>query len=189
MKPGQAVGDSHTFIPVPKMGQAACDYEGELTILIGKDAKNVSEHDALDFVAGYVASNDISCRDWQLDKDKAGAMPQWSFSKSFDNYAPLGPVIVSTRILGDARGLDLKTYVDGELRQDSNTSDLCFDVRKLVSFFSTGQTLQAGSLIMTGTPGGVGATMKPKPEYLRDGDEVVVKIGSIGSLRNSIRFE
>ena len=188
-KPGPAVGDTRAPVPIPKLGQAMCDYEGELTIIIGKDAKNVTEDEALDYVAGYVASNDVSCRDWQMDKDKAGMMPQWSFSKSFDNYVPLGPAIVSTSILGDGSGLSLKTYVNGELRQDSNTSDLCFGVKKLVSFYSTGQTLQAGSLIMTGTPGGVGVVMQPTPKFLKDGDEVVVEVEGIGKLRNVMMFE
>jgi 2-keto-4-pentenoate hydratase/2-oxohepta-3-ene-1,7-dioic acid hydratase in catechol pathway len=123
-----------------------------------------------------------------MEKDKAGMMPQWSFSKTFDKYAPLGPAIVSTKVLGDAKGLSLKTYVNGELRQDTNTSDLCFGVRKLVSFFSTGQTLEAGSLIMTGTPGGVGIGMKP-PKYLKDGDEVTVEIEGIGKVVNKMQFE
>ncbi|KIX94869.1 uncharacterized protein Z520_09559 [Fonsecaea multimorphosa CBS 102226] len=188
IKPGQAVGDTRAPIPVPKLSQSKCDYEGELTIVIGKDAKNVSEEQALDYVAGYVVGNDVSCRDWQLDKDKAGMMPQWCFGKSFDKYAPVGPAIVSPKILGDASGLRLQTYVNGELRQDSDTSDLCFGVRKLVSFYSTGQTLEAGSLIMTGTPGGVAAAMKI-PQYLQDGDEVVVEIERIGKLRNIIKFD
>ncbi len=123
-----------------------------------------------------------------MEKDKAGMMPQWSFSKSFDKYAPLGPCIVSTKLLGDAGGLAMKTFVNGELRQDTNTSDLCFGVRKLVSFFSTGQTLEAGSLIMTGTPGGVGFGMKP-PKWLKDGDEVVVEIEGIGKVVNKMHFE
>ena len=96
--------------------------------------------------------------------------------------------MVSTNILGEGTELRLRTYVNGKLRQDSNTSDLLFGVRKLVSFFSTGQTLQAGSLIMTGTAGGVGAAMKP-PRFLEDGDEVVVKIEGIGTLRNVMKFE
>ncbi|KAK1809829.1 hypothetical protein LTR12_015819 [Friedmanniomyces endolithicus] len=153
-----------------------------------KPCKNVSEADALSYVAGYVSSNDVSCRDWQMEKDKAGMMPQWSFSKSFDKYAPLGPCIVSTKLLGDAGGLAMKTFVNGELRQDTNTSDLCFGVRKLVSVFSTGQTLEAGSLIMTGTPGGVGFGMKP-PKWLKDGDEVVVEIEGIGKVVNKMHFE
>ncbi|WPH00200.1 Hypothetical protein R9X50_00302300 [Acrodontium crateriforme] len=188
IKPNQAVSDTNAAVPIPPLGQTHCDYEGELTIVIGKNAKNVSEADALDYVAGYVSGNDVSCRDWQMDKDKAGMMPQWSFSKSFDKYAPLGPCIVSTAVLGDAKGLRLQTLVNGEVRQDSNTSDLCFGVRKLVSFFSTGQTLQAGSLIMTGTPGGVAMGMKP-PKFLQDGDEVVVDIEGIGKVRNVMKFE
>ncbi|KAK0933122.1 hypothetical protein LTR48_001638 [Friedmanniomyces endolithicus] len=188
IKPSQTVADTRQPVPIPALGQAQCDYEGELTIVIGKPCKNVSEADALSYVAGYVSSNDVSCRDWQMEKDKAGMMPQWSFSKSFDKYAPLGPCIVSTKLLGDAGGLAMKTFVNGELRQDTNTSDLCFGVRKLVSFFSTGQTLEAGSLIMTGTPGGVGFGMKP-PKWLKDGDEVVVEIEGIGKVVNKMHFE
>ncbi|KAK4891878.1 hypothetical protein LTR27_009577 [Elasticomyces elasticus] len=188
IKPGQAVADTRHPTPIPKLGQPQCDYEGELTIVIGKDCKNVSEDDALSYVAGYVSSNDVSCRDWQMEKDKAGMMPQWSFSKSFDKYAPLGPCIASTKLLGDAKGLSMKTYVNGELRQDTNTDDLCFGVKKLVSFFSTGQTLEAGSLIMTGTPGGVGFGMKP-PKWLQDGDEVMVDIEGIGKVVTKMQFE
>ncbi|KAK3175527.1 hypothetical protein K4F52_010192 [Lecanicillium sp. MT-2017a] len=187
-KTGHAVADTRTGIPIPKIAQAACDFEGELTVLIGADAKNVSESDALDYVAGYLVGNDISCRDWQLEKEKAGDMQQWCFSKSFDKYAPLGPAIVSPHVLGEAFGLPLRTYVNGSAKQDSNTADLVFGVRKLVSFLSTGQTLKAGSLIMTGTPGGVGVAMKP-PQFLADGDEVVVEIKGIGKVRNVMRFE
>ncbi|KAK4626559.1 Fumarylacetoacetate hydrolase domain-containing protein 2 [Fulvia fulva] len=188
VKSPMTVADTRKATPIPKLGQPKCDYEGELTIVIGKDAKNVSEADALDYVAGYTSGNDVSCRDWQMDKDKAGMMPQWSFSKSFDNYAPLGPAIVSTNLLGDAKGLQLKTFVNGEERQNSNTDDLCFGVRQLVSFLSTGQTLQKGSLIMTGTPGGVGIGFKPQ-RFLRDGDEVKVEIEGIGSVVTVMKFE
>jgi 2-keto-4-pentenoate hydratase/2-oxohepta-3-ene-1,7-dioic acid hydratase in catechol pathway len=188
IKPSHTVSDTRSPVPIPALGQPKCDYEGELTIVIGKDAKNVSEADAISYVAGYTSGNDVSCRDWQMDKDKAGMMPQWSFSKSFDKYAPLGPCITSTELLGDASGLKLRTSVNGELRQESDTGDLVFGVRKLVSFLSTGQTLQAGSLIMTGTPGGVGFGMKP-PVWLKDGDEVVVEIEGIGKVVNVMKFE
>jgi 2-keto-4-pentenoate hydratase/2-oxohepta-3-ene-1,7-dioic acid hydratase in catechol pathway len=187
MKHGPAIGDTRAPIPIPKLGQPQCDYEGELTVYIGKDCKNVTEDEALDYVAGYITGNDVSCRDWQMEKDKAGMMPQWSFSKSFDNYAPVGPCIVSTKLLGDGSGLELKVTVNGEVRQQSTTSDLCFGVKQLVSFFSQGQTLQAGSCIMTGTPGGVGFAMKPQ-KLLNDGDEVVVEIEGIGKLVNTIKF-
>ncbi|KAK4999982.1 hypothetical protein LTR66_001070 [Elasticomyces elasticus] len=156
--------------------------------MIGQDAKNVSEEDALDYVAAYTAGNDVSARDWQREAGKAGPVPQWSFSKSFDRYAPLGPCLVARDILGAADSLPLMTLVNGQIRQESNTKDLCFGVRKLVAFCSQGQTLQRGSLIMTGTPGGVGLFMKP-PSFLKDGDVVEVDIGGIGRLENIIAFE
>ena len=175
-------------IPIPKVAQDQCDYEGELVVLIGKSGKNIKEEDALNYVAAYTAGNDVSARDWQREPGKAGPVPQWTFSKTFDKYAPLGPCLVAAHVLGDAGNLDLKTIVNGDVRQHSNTSDLCFDVRKLVAFCSQGQTLQRGSLIMTGTPGGVGLFMKPQA-FLKDGDQVDVEIGGIGRLRNRIIFE
>lgn len=156
-------------------------------VLIGKDAKDVSEAEALDYVAGYTVGNDVSARDWQREAGKAGPVPQWSFSKSFDKYAPLGPCLTAGHVLGDASGLQLKTLVNGEKRQESNTSDLCFGVRQLVAFCSQGQTLQKGSLIMTGTPGGVALFMKPQV-FLKHGDEVCVEIGQIGRLSNKMSF-
>lgn len=188
-KSSETVADTRAATPIPKLGQKTCDYEGELTIVIGKDARDVSPADALDYVAGYVSGNDVSCRDWQMEKSKAGMMPQWCFSKSFDKYAPLGPAIVSPAILGDAKGLELVTRVNGEERQRTNTDDLCFGVREIVSFCSTGQTLKAGSLIMTGTPSGVCLAMKPEPKYLQDGDEVSVEISGIGKVVTTMKFE
>lgn len=182
------MADHGEDIPIPKIAQEQCDYEGELVIVIGKDAKNVSEGDALEYVAGYTVGNDVSARDWQREASKAGPVPQWTFSKSFDKYAPLGPVLVSSAVLGDAGGLALTTRVNGEVRQQSNTSDLAFAVRQLVAYCSQGQTLQRGSLIMTGTPGGVGLFMKP-PAFLKDGDRVDVEIDKIGRLSNNIKFE
>lgn len=187
-KPGPTVADWGEDIPIPKLAQSQCDYEGELVIVIGKAGKDISEPDALGHVAAYTAGNDVSARDWQREPGKAGPVPQWSFSKSFDKYAPLGPCLVAAHVLGDAGKQTLRTVVNGEVRQDSNTSDLCFDVRKLVAFCSQGQTLQKGSLIMTGTPGGVGLFMKPQG-FLKDGDQVDVEIGGIGRLRNRIVFQ
>lgn len=157
-------------------------------VVIGKDGKNISEENALEYIAGYTAGNDVSARDWQREAGKAGPVPQWSFSKSFDKYAPLGPCIVATHILGEADTLSLKTLVNGKERQSTNTSDLCFGVRKLVAFCSQGQTLERGTLIMTGTPGGVALFMKPQA-FLKDGDEVTVEIGQIGRLTNRMAFE
>jgi 2-keto-4-pentenoate hydratase/2-oxohepta-3-ene-1,7-dioic acid hydratase in catechol pathway len=187
-KPGPSVANHGEDIPIPKIAQAQCDYEGELVVVIGKDAKNVSQADALDYVAGYTVGNDVSARDWQREAGKAGPVPQWTFGKSFDKYAPLGPVLVASHVLGEADGLSLRTVVNGEVRQESNTADLCFGVRKLVEFCSQGQTLQKGSLIMTGTPGGVALFMKP-PAFLQHGDEVTVEIGKIGRLTNRMAFE
>jgi len=132
-KPSPAVADHNEPIPIPKLAQSQCDYEGELTIVIGRDAKNVVEADALNFVAAYTAGNDVSARDWQREAGKAGPVPQWSFSKSFDKYAPLGPCLVAAHILGDAGTLSLRTLVNGEVRQESNISDLYFGVRQLVA--------------------------------------------------------
>lgn len=187
-KPGPSVADHAEDIPIPAIAQSQCDYEGELVVLIGKEGKNISEDDALDYVGAYTAGNDVSARDWQREADKAGPVPQWTFSKSFDKYAPLGPCLVATHVLGAADNLSLRTLVNGEIRQESNTSDLCFGVRQLVAFCSQGQTLQKGSLIMTGTPGGVGLFMKP-PSFLRHGDEVAVEFSGIGRLTNRMVFE
>ncbi|KAF9891818.1 hypothetical protein FE257_003302 [Aspergillus nanangensis] len=187
-KPGPAVADHDAPVPIPRIAQEQCDYEGELVIVIGRDGKNISAENALDYIAGYTVGNDVSARDWQREAGKAGPVPQWSFSKSFDKYAPLGPCMVRQDLLNDAGTLYLRTSVNGEIRQESHTSDLCFGVRKLVEFCSQGQTLQKGSLIMTGTPGGVGLFMKP-PNFLKDGDEATVEIENIGTLRNTMAFE
>lgn len=175
-------------ISIPALAQAQPDYEGELVIIIGRDAKNVSEAEALDYVAAYSVGDDVSSRDWQRDADKAGPIPQWSFSKSFDGFAPLGPCLVSTTVLGAADNLTLTTKVNGEIRQKGETADLCFGVKRLVEFCSQGQTLRRGSLIMTGTPGGVGLFMKP-PQFLKEGDVVEVEISGIGRIQNRVRFE
>lgn len=182
------MADHDSPVPIPRIAQEQCDYEGELVIYIGREGKNISAENALDYVAGYTVGNDVSARDWQREAGKAGPVPQWGFSKSFDKYAPLGPCLVQQEVLNDAGGLALRTFVNGELRQEGHTSDLAFGVRKLIEFCSQGQTLQEGSLIMTGTPGGVGLFMKP-PNFLKNEDEVSVEIENIGTLRNTIIFE
>jgi 2-keto-4-pentenoate hydratase/2-oxohepta-3-ene-1,7-dioic acid hydratase in catechol pathway len=160
-----------------------------LSVVIGKTGKNISEEDALDHVAGYCASNDVSARKWQRDPAYAGGVPQWCFSKGFDKYAPLGPMLVSPKVVGAAENLDLQTFVNGELRQSSNTSDLLFGVKKIISFISQGTTLERGTVIMTGTPAGVAMGMKPTPKYLNNGDVVEVRIGQLGSCSNRMVFE
>ncbi|KAM0189106.1 hypothetical protein ACHAPI_010251 [Fusarium lateritium] len=157
-------------------------------IIIGKEGKDISVEGALDHVAGYTVANDVSARTWQRDPKFAGEVPQWCFSKGFDSFAPLGPVIVSPKILGAADDLVLQTKVNGDVRQEASTSDLVFGVKRIIAFVSQGTTLERGSLILTGTPGGVALGMKP-PKWLKDGDIVEVSISGIGTIRNKMVFQ
>jgi len=115
-------------------------------------------------------------------------VPQWCFSKGFDNFAPLGAVLVSPKVVGNAGNLRLQTFVNNELRQDTNTSDLLFNTEDIVAFVSQGTTLEAGTVIMTGTPAGVAMGMK-EPKWLKDGDIVEVKIEELGSVKNRMSFQ
>ncbi|KAH7024138.1 hypothetical protein EDB80DRAFT_699250 [Ilyonectria destructans] len=187
-KPSTTITDHGASVVIPKIAQDdQADYEGELVVVIGKDAKDVAESDALEYVAAYTAGNDISSRKWQRDPALAGGVPQWGFSKGFDTYAPLGPVLVSASLVPNPAELHLQTIVDGELRQDAGLDDLVFSIPKLIAHLSSGTTLQKGSVIMTGTPGGVGVGMKP-PRFLVPGTNMEVKISRIGTLRNGVEF-
>ena len=123
-------------------------------LVIGRDAKDVSKEEALDYVAAYTVGNDISSRKLQTDPALAGPTPQFDFSKGFDSFAPLGPCLVASELIGDPSGLHLTTKVNGNIRQDEGLSDLIFDCAYLISYLSQGTTLRKGSVIMTGTPGG-----------------------------------
>lgn len=141
---------------IPKIAQDdQADYEGELCIVMGKDAKDVPIEDALNYVAAYTCGNDISARKLQRDPKLAGGVPQWGFSKGFDTFAPLGPCLVRSSLIGDPTKLELKTIIDGEVRQKEMVDDLLFDCAYLISHLSSGTTLKKGSVIMTGTPGGM----------------------------------
>lgn len=189
IKPATCVAGYNEDVPIPEIAQdGTLDYEGELAIVIGKNGKSISRESALDYIAGYCASNDVSARAWQRDPKKAGGVPQWCFSKGFDRFAPLGPMLVSPSVVGDASSLQLRTLVNGEERQNESTSDLLFGVREIVSFCSQGTTLEAGTVILTGTPSGVAMGMK-EPKYLEDGDVVEVSIESLGSVKNRMVFE
>lgn len=189
IKPRDSIASFDEDIPVPKIAQNdQCDWEGELSIVIGKTGKDIKKEDALEYVAGYVVSNDVSARKWQRDPAYAGSVPQWGFSKGFDKWAPLGPMIVSPLVVGDAGNLSLQTSVDGVLRQDSNTSDLIFGVKEIIAFISQGTTLEKGTVIMTGTPSGVALGME-NPPWLKHGQVVEVTIEQLGSIRNNVRFE
>lgn len=156
-------------------------------MVIGKDAKNVPLEEALGYIAAYTAGNDISSRKLQRDPKLAGGVPQWGFSKGFDTFAPIGPALIASELIGDPKELLLQTIVDGEVRQKEYVSDLLFDCAYLVHYLSQGTTLRKGSVIMTGTPGGVGAGLKP-PKYLVPGTVMEVSISKIGTLRNGVKF-
>ncbi|TEA17005.1 Uncharacterized protein C8034_v000536 [Colletotrichum sidae] len=153
-KPNTTVLDHGTDVVIPKICQNdQADYEGELCVIIGKDAKDVPVSEAIDYIAAYTCGNDVSSRKLQRDPAFAGGVPQWGFSKGFDTFAPLGPCLVRSDLIGDPQTLLLRTIVDGEERQKELISDLLFNCAYLVSYLSSGTTLQKGSVIMTGTPG------------------------------------
>jgi 2-keto-4-pentenoate hydratase/2-oxohepta-3-ene-1,7-dioic acid hydratase in catechol pathway len=170
-------------IALPR-GSQKVDYEGELAVVIGRAARNVTRDEALSYVFGYTIANDVSARDWQFELGGG----QFNHGKSFDTFCPLGPVLVTPESLPDPNALRLVTRVNGEVRQDWNTSDMVFDVATLISFLSTSRTLPAGTVILTGTPHGVGYARKP-PVWLQPGDTVEVQIESIGVLSNPVVAE
>ena len=157
------------------------DYECELAVVIGRRCKNVRRADALDHVLGYTCANDVSARDWQLKKGGG----QWCRGKTFDTFAPLGPCLALKDEIRDPGRLRITTTVNGEVLQDSNTSDLIFDIPALIEFLSGSTTLAPGTVILTGTPQGVGMARKPQ-RWLRAGDTVVVEIEGIGRLENPV---
>jgi 2-keto-4-pentenoate hydratase/2-oxohepta-3-ene-1,7-dioic acid hydratase in catechol pathway len=160
------------------------DYECELAVVIGKTCKNVSPEEAFDYILGYTCANDVSARDWQ--KDWGGG--QWSRGKMFDTFAPMGPCLVTSDEILNPNALAIKTILNGETVQDWNTEDMIFDVPALVSFLSGSATLVPGTVILTGTPHGVGAAKTP-PVWLQAGDEVTIEIEQIGRLTNPVQNE
>ncbi|GAA5880923.1 hypothetical protein JCM5296_003091 [Sporobolomyces johnsonii] len=172
-------------IVVPKftIPHESADYESELGVIIGRDCKDVSEDVALDYVLGYTATNDVSSRKSQFETS------QWSFSKGFDKACPAGPCVVSAASIPDPSSLYLRGLKNDEVLQESPLTDLIFSIPKIISFLSQGTTLKAGTLILTGTPAGVGTFFDP-PAFLRDGDVFRVELsGGIGSLVNVVEYE
>jgi 2-keto-4-pentenoate hydratase/2-oxohepta-3-ene-1,7-dioic acid hydratase in catechol pathway len=155
------------------------DYEGELAVVIGRQARNVSHGDALSYVAGLTIAHDVSARDHQFNTG------QFTWSKSFDTFCPLGPEVVSIDEVDLAAGLPLETRVNGEVMQSASTSELIFDVPTLIAWISQGLTLDPGDVILTGTPSGVGMARNPH-RFLQDGDVVEISIGGLGTLRNPV---
>ncbi len=159
----------------------AVDYEGELAVVIGRACRNVSREEAMDYVLGYTCANDVTARDWQFQLGGG----QFCQGKSFDTFCPLGPVLVTADEIPDPGSLRLSTRVNGVVRQNGSTGDMIFDVPSLISFLSKGKTLLPGTVILTGTPHGVGHTWTP-PVYLQPGDRVEIEIENIGTLVNNV---
>lgn len=156
------------------------DYEAELAVIIGKDAKNVPKENAFDYVFGYTIINDISARNLQT------AHKQWYFGKGLDDFTPMGPYIVTKDEFDTPPYLNIKSYVNNELRQDSNTKILIFDIAHVISELSMGMTLKAGTIISMGTPAGAGMGFTP-PKFLKSGDTITCEIEGIGTLTNIVR--
>ncbi|HUO03618.1 MAG TPA: fumarylacetoacetate hydrolase family protein [Candidatus Binataceae bacterium] len=158
------------------------DYEAELVFIIGKRCKHVAAARAAEVVFGYCAGNDVSVRDWQM------RTPQWILGKSFDTHAPIGPWIVTSDEIGDPHTLGIRCIVNGEIRQNSNTEHLVFNVFEQIAHLSRAMTLEPGDVIFTGTPAGVALAMNP-PKWLKDGDRVRVEIDRIGAIEAVMRPE
>lgn len=182
MKSPGALTDPGAPIVLPRvLASNSVDYEGELVVVIGKRAKNVSRAEALHHILGYTIGNDVSARDWQKDYGSG----QFCRGKTFDSFAPLGPCITTTDEIPDASKLRMVTMLNGQVMQDSGVADLIFDVPGLVSFLSGSTTLLPGTVIFTGTPSGVGAARKP-PVFLKAGDVVEITVDGIGTLSNPV---
>jgi len=179
MKPRTAVIGPEEPIVKPAFVKEL-DYEAELAVIIGKRGKDIRVEDATDHIFGYTCFNDVSARDIQF-RDK-----QWTRGKSFDTFAPMGPCIATTDQIGDPTNLWIRTRVNGELRQDSSTSAMVFNVYEIVHELSRVMTLEPCDVIATGTPAGVAFAMKPKPKFLLPGDVVEIEIENIGKLRNRV---
>ncbi len=172
-------------IEIPtRLASTEVDYECELAVVIGRSGKNIPRERALDHVLGYTCANDVSARDWQ----NTFGGGQFCRGKSFDTFAPLGPHLVTADEIADPNALGIRTIINGETLQDASTSDMIFDVPALIEFLSGSSTLPAGTVILTGTPHGVGAARKP-PRWLKPGDEVTVEIDGIGRLTNPVVAE
>jgi 2-keto-4-pentenoate hydratase/2-oxohepta-3-ene-1,7-dioic acid hydratase in catechol pathway len=167
------------FDPIEAGVTEMLDYEVELGVVIGKQAKGVKEADAKDHIFGYVVANDVSARDWQRHS------PTFTMGKSFDTHGPIGPWIVTADEIDDPHRLALRCWVNGALRQDSDTSELVYNIWQQIAYLSTAFTLHPGDLLATGTPHGIGAAMSP-PQFLRSGDVVRCEVEKIGVIENTV---
>jgi len=182
LKSPTAIQDPEGPIVLPrKLRSDEVDFEAELGVIIGCECKNVSKEEALNYVLGYTIANDVSARDWQ----KTWGGSQWCRGKTFDTFCPIGPAYVTADSIKDPNNLAVATRVNGVTMQQSNTRDMIFSVAEIIEFLSGSTTLEPGTLILTGTPEGVGMGRKP-PVYLKPGDVVEIEIEGIGILRNPV---
>ncbi|RFU28885.1 hypothetical protein B7463_g7440, partial [Scytalidium lignicola] len=187
-KPADAIAGPYEDIPVHPDAQPELDYEGEFTVIIGKDAKNVSKDDALNYVLGYTVGNDVSARNFQIPGIVGGN--QFCYAKSFDKFAPIGPSVLLANSSVDPQKFKYTTKINGEIRQQTGTDDMIFSVKEIIAHLSRGTTLRKGTVIMTGTPSGVGIFMEPKGTgFLKDGDVMEIEVEGIGAIANKIVFE
>lgn len=184
IKAANALNNPDDPIIIPRVAPNEVDYECELAVVIGKAAKNVPRTDALQYVLGYTCANDVSARRWQ----KNGGGKQWCRGKSFDTFCPLGPCLVTPEDIPNPNELNIQTILNGDTMQDWTTADMIFNVPTLISFLSQSTTLLPGTVILTGTPQGVGFARTP-PIFLKAGDHVTIEIERIGQLTNSVQEE
>jgi 2-keto-4-pentenoate hydratase/2-oxohepta-3-ene-1,7-dioic acid hydratase in catechol pathway len=185
IKGGNTLNNPGDAIRIPRLSDQI-DYEGELAIVMARDAKNVSKEHALEHVLGYTIANDVSARDWQRDKALGGG--QFARGKSFDGFCPLGPCIVTRDEIPNPSALRIRTTLNGQVMQDCGTADMIFDVPALIASLSSTMTIRAGAVILTGTPHGVGFARKPAV-FMKDGDRVSIEIEKIGTLENPVGRE
>lgn len=176
-----AVNGPFDAIDLPRVS-SKLDYEAELAIVIGRRIRHATREQARSAIAGYCCANDVSVRDWQL------RTTQFVVGKSFDTHCPFGPWIVTADEIPDPQALRIRCTVNGEMRQDSNTCEMVFNVYAMIEHLSQAITLEPGDLILTGTPAGVGAVAKP-PRYLKEGDVVRVEIDGLGHIENKVVAE
>lgn len=182
MKASSCVQNPGDPILIPTyLKSEAVDFECELVVVIGKECKNATKKNALDYVLGYTCGNDVSARDWQVHYGSG----QWCRGKTFATFAPIGPCLVTSDELQDPQNLQLKTILNGEVMQDWNTNDMIFDIPTLIEFLSGSTTLSPGTIIFTGTPHGIGFARDPKV-LLKHGDTVTIEIAKIGALTNPV---
>ena len=177
LKATSSLTSTESNIILPEIAPGKVDYEAELAVIIGKEAKNISEEEVDDYILGYTCANDVSARDCQYELDV-----QWARAKSFDTFCPLGPWIETDLNTED---INIETYLNGNIMQKSNTSDMIFSVPEVISFLSKNFTLLPGTVVLTGTPEGVGVGRNPQV-FLKTGDKIEIVIDDIGVLRNTV---